>query len=175
MGRGIDILCGIRNALVVACWVAVVGFTLGFLVAALTRPSHGAEVRSRSGVTIKVAPSAQRAAQCVFDFVEARGIKIKYARGYGEGTVRGSYHPSGRAWDINQYARNRTKPHIPPSVSNAAADACGVVSGARWGWKDNGHWNVRSNDVVLSARKRAVERIFDKCTSCFAPQDPRFK
>jgi len=69
-------------------------------------------------------------------------VRIKYMRGYGKGTVRGSLHPSGNAIDINQTHRDRTSPAVPRHVANAAADRCGVVSGARWGYADNGHWNM---------------------------------
>lgn len=99
-------------------------------------------VRSSSGVVVRVAPSARAALQCVVDAVEAAGVRIKSMRGYGAGTVRASLHPSGRAIDINQTARNVTHPHVPRAVSNAAADKCGVISGARWGYADNGHWNL---------------------------------
>lgn len=99
-------------------------------------------VKSRSGIVIRVADSAREALQCVVNYVEAAGVKIKAMRGYGAGTVRGSLHPSGRAIDINQTARDVTRPHVPRSVANAAADNCGVISGARWGYADNGHWNL---------------------------------
>lgn len=101
-----------------------------------------ATVRARSGVTVRVAPAARAALQCVIDAVEAAGVRIKALRGYGRGTVRGSLHPGGLALDINQTARNVTHPPVPRSVSNAAADHCGVISGARWGYADNGHWNL---------------------------------
>lgn len=101
-----------------------------------------AEVRSRSGIRVSVAPSAQRALQCVIDHVERAGVRIAAMRGHGAGTVRGSLHPSGQALDINQTARDRTSPAVPRYVANAAADACGVVSGARWRHADNGHWNI---------------------------------
>lgn len=114
--------------------------------------AHGAEldangngaarVRSKSGVTVRVNPSARAALQCVVNYVENAGVKIKFMRGYGAGTVRGSMHPGGRALDINQTARDVTRPRVPRSVSNAAADNCGVISGARWGYADNGHWNL---------------------------------
>ena len=99
-------------------------------------------VRSIRGVAVRVAPSARAALQCVVDYVEARGVRITAMRGYGAGTVRASLHPSGRAIDINQTHRNVTRPIVPRSVSNAAADKCGVISGARWGYADNGHWNL---------------------------------
>ena len=99
-------------------------------------------VKSRSGVSVRVSPNAHTALQCVVDYVEAAGVRIKAMRGYGPGTVRASLHPSGRALDINQTDRDITIPHVPRLVSNAAADKCGVISGARWGYADNGHWNL---------------------------------
>lgn len=102
----------------------------------------GVIVRSQSGIVIRVSPTARAALQCVVDYVESAGVKIKSMRGYGPGTVKGSLHPGGRAIDINQTARNKTSPVVPRSVSNAAADACGVISGARWSYADNGHWNL---------------------------------
>lgn len=104
--------------------------------------SGNAVVRSSTGIVVRVAPSARAALQCVVDHVERAGVKVKSMRGYGRGSVAASVHPVGMALDINQTARNRTSPHVPPAVSNAAADKCGVISGARWAWKDNGHWNL---------------------------------
>ena len=104
--------------------------------------SGNSVVRSSKGVSIRVAPSARTALQCVVDYVEARGVRIKSMRGYGPGTVRASLHPSGRAIDINQTSRDVTRPVVPRAISNAAADKCGVISGARWGYADNGHWNL---------------------------------
>lgn len=99
-------------------------------------------VRSQSGVAVKVASDARAALQCIVDHVEAAGVRVKAMRGYGAGTVRGSLHPAGRALDINQTDRDVTWPPVPRRVSNAAADKCGVISGARWGYADNGHWNL---------------------------------
>lgn len=101
-----------------------------------------AVVASRSGVRVRVAPSARAALQCVVDHVEAAGVRIKFMRGYGPGTVKGSLHPGGRAIDINQLARNVTRPVVPVHVANAAGDVCGLISGARWGYQDTGHWNM---------------------------------
>lgn len=105
--------------------------------------ADAATVRSRSGITVHVSPAAAGALQCVVDHVERAGVRIKSMRGTGRGTVRSSLHPSGRALDINQTGRNRTRPHVPARIANAAADACGVISGARWRHADNGHWNLR--------------------------------
>lgn len=105
-------------------------------------------VKSRSGVAVRVAPSARVSLQCVVDYVEAAGVRIRAMRGYGEGTVRGSLHPSGRAIDINQTDRDVTSPVVPRAVANAAADHCKVISGTRWGYADNGHWNLAKRGRV---------------------------
>lgn len=122
----------------------------------LAIPAGGAEVRSRSGVRAHVAPSARKPLQCVIDFVEHRGIHIKAMRGYGAGTVSGSLHPSGRALDINQLARDVTRPLVSRKVANGAGAACGVISGGIWHDSDVGHWNLgrheRSRRVEAQAR-----------------------
>ena len=129
-------------------------------VVLVSAQARGDTVTSKSGVKVRVASSARAALQCVVDHVEAAGVKIKYMRGVGRGTVRGSRHPAGFALDINQTARDVTRPHVPRAVSNAAADKCGVVSGARWSYSDNGHWNLPGRTAepwprTLSARAHA--------------------
>lgn len=104
---------------------------------------NAATVKSRSGVSVRVHPSAAGPFQCVINHLESNGVRIKFMRGYGRGSVQGSRHPAGKGLDINQTARNVTRPHVPVHLANAAADKCGVVSGARWRWRDNGHWNLR--------------------------------
>lgn len=113
--------------------------------------SHAGTVRSRSGVSVNVAPSAVGPLQCVVDYVERAGVRIKVMRGTGSGSVKASLHPAGKALDINQTHRNRTSPHVPVRVANAAADKCGVISGARWRNADNGHWNLRDRGQNLYA------------------------
>lgn len=117
---------------------------IGALVVCLLAVSaEAASLKSKSGVRVKVHESAHQRLQCVIDFVESNGVKIRSMRGYGAGTVEASLHPSGWALDINQTHRDVTSPHVPYSVSNRAADKCGVVSGARWRDGDNGHWNLK--------------------------------
>lgn len=115
-------------------------------------------VIAKSGPRARVAPSAAKALQCVVDRIEASGVRIVSMRGYGPGTVTGSLHPSGRALDINQTGRGRFDgtPYIPRRVSNAAADKCGVISGARWADNDNGHWNLPGSVGRRRARLASV-------------------
>jgi hypothetical protein len=119
-----------------------IAFALAGVVTLVNFGARGDTVTSRSGVKVRVAASARAALQCVVDQVEAAGVRIKFMRGIGPGTVKGSMHPGGRAIDINQLSRNVTRPAVPRAVSNAAADRCGVISGARWSYADNGHWNL---------------------------------
>jgi len=119
-------------------------------------------VKSGSGVTARVALTAKEKLQCVVDYVESHGVHIVSLRGIGKATVSGSLHPSGRALDINQDGRNVTHPHVPRSVSNAAADHCGVISGARWRYADNGHFNLivgqaRGHHYRLARRNAAAD------------------
>lgn len=128
------------------------------VVVLLSSSAYATTVTSRSGIRVQVSNGAYPALQCVVDYVEHAGVRITSMRGTGRGTVRASLHPSGNALDINQYARNRTRPHVPTSVSNAAADACGVISGARWGYADNGHWNLGNSErqTRYAGRKHKV-------------------
>jgi hypothetical protein len=127
------------------------------LVTLIGSQARGDTVTSRSGKSVRVAPEARQALQCVVDYVEAAGVRITAMRGFGAGTVKGSQHPGGRAIDINQHRRDVTYPKVPRKVSNAAADHCKVISGARWSYADNGHWNLPGRTAepwprTLSAR-----------------------
>ena len=135
--------------------------------------ASAATVTSRSGVRVQVSNGAYPALQCVVDYVERAGVRITSMRGTGRGTVRGSLHPSGNALDINQYARNRTRPSVPAHISNAAADACGVISGARWGYADNGHWNLgngerQTRDASRRHKVRYAQRGVQHADASFA-------
>ncbi len=116
-------------------------------------------VKSSNGVAVRVAVSARDKLQCVIDYVEAHGVHIVSMRGIGKGTVGGSFHPSGQALDINQDHRNFTHPYVPHEVSTAAADHCGVVSGARWHSADNGHWNLNVAHVRIRHTHRLVRAL----------------
>ena len=117
-------------------------FVVFTLLVCLLGQADAATVHSKSGITVHVSPGARAALQCVVNYVEKAGVRIKAMRGYGAGTVAHSLHPSGQALDINQLGRGVTSPYVPGRVSNAAADKCGVVSGNRWANNDNGHWNL---------------------------------
>lgn len=112
-----------------------------FLLAAFCFTAEAATVRARSGATAQVAAGSAGKFQCLIDRLEGSGVSIKFMGGYrAHGSVRGSLHPSGRALDINQYARNVTRPHVPAGIGNAAASACGLIHGAVWRHADGGHF-----------------------------------
>lgn len=120
----------------------------------LTVSAQSAEIRSHSGLRASVASVAQHALQCVVDYVERAGIRIKSMRGFGPGTVSASLHPSGQALDINQYGRGLTRPAVSHAVANAAGRECGVVSGGTWHDDDVGHWNLAGQHRYSSRSKR---------------------
>lgn len=98
-------------------------------------------VRARSGALAKVASSAVGAFQCVIDALEHEGYPVKFMGGLSAGHMRNSLHHVGLALDINQYARNVTKPHMP-SNEISLAHSCGLTSGAEWRHGDSGHFQV---------------------------------
>jgi hypothetical protein len=105
-------------------------------------PAGGGLIRSISGATAHVATRAAHAFQCLVDRLEAAGYPIRFMGGWrAHGSVRGSLHPAGLALDVNQLARNRTRPAMP-SNEIALANSCGLVSGAQWHWADSGHFQL---------------------------------
>lgn len=116
--------------------------TVGILVSVLVIGTADAAEIGAGSVHIQVAPAAAGPLQCVLNGLVARGYPVRFARGFGHGSVRGSLHPAGMAMDVNQTSRNRTTPRMP-SDEIALASSCGVVSGAVWGGSpDSGHFQV---------------------------------
>lgn len=96
-------------------------------------------VRSVSGVAARVAASATQAFQCFVDALDRQGYPIRALGGWrAHGSVPGSLHPAGLAMDVNQVARNVTKPAMP-SNEIALANGCGLISGRQWRSADSGH------------------------------------
>lgn len=108
-------------------------------------------VRAKSGATAHVADGTTGAFQCLVGRLESQGYPVRFMRGFGRGTVRGSLHPSGHAIDINQTARGRTTPRMPGNEIALAA-SCGVLSGAVWRNNDSGHFQISDG----TARRRHV-------------------
>lgn len=99
-------------------------------------------VRSVSGATAHVAASATQAFQCLVDRLDAAGYPVRFMGGWrAHGSVPGSLHPAGLALDVNQLARNVTRPAMPSNEVSMAND-CGLISGRQWRWADSGHFQV---------------------------------
>jgi hypothetical protein len=80
--------------------------------------------------------------QCLVNRLDRQGYPIHFMGGWrARGSVRHSLHPAGLALDINQYRRNVTRPRMPRNEI-ALANACGLISGAQWGWADSGHFQL---------------------------------
>jgi hypothetical protein len=99
-------------------------------------------VRSVSGATAHVAASATQAFQCLVDRLDAAGYPVRFLGGWrAHGSVPGSLHPAGLALDVNQIARNVTRPAMP-SNEVSMANECGLISGRQWRWADSGHFQL---------------------------------
>jgi hypothetical protein len=99
-------------------------------------------VRALSGATAHVAASAAGSFQCIVDRLERQGYPIRFMGGWrARGSLRGSLHRAGLAIDINQTGRNRTIPRMP-SNEVEIANSCGAISGAQWGHRDSGHFQI---------------------------------
>jgi hypothetical protein len=120
-------------------------------------PAHAGIVKARSGATATVADRAVSTFQCIVDRLEGQGYPVRFLGGYRRhGSVRHSLHPMGLALDINQYARNRTRPRMP-SNEIAIANGCGAVSGAQWRHADSGHEQI--GGWTGSGHERRRDRI----------------
>lgn len=131
----------------IAVGIALCLFTIG--------AAQAGTIRSRSGATAQVSPSATGAFQCLVDKLDATGYQIKFMGGFRRhGSVAASKHPHGLALDINQYARNIVRPALPAGTTAMAA-GCGLFHGAIWRRADAGHFEVpRSGRLEVSARSR---------------------
>jgi len=120
--------------------------------------AKGAEVRF-SGGKVSVAPRAQASFQSLVSWMEGRGYRIKFARGYGHGTVRRSLHPGGMALDINQTSRNRVTQRYPEGTTEKAA-SLGIFHGSKWrGSPDYGHFQIGGWQGHSKTRTRIVHVV----------------
>jgi hypothetical protein len=114
----------------------------GVLLGAPAASARAGTVRARAGAIAHVADAAVAAFQCVIDRLEAEGYSVRFMGGYRKhGSVPHSLHPKGLALDINQLARNVTRPKMPANEI-AIANGCGAVSGAQWRHGDSGHFQI---------------------------------
>lgn len=96
--------------------------------------AHAGTIRSKSGVVAEVADRAASAFQCLANRLERRGIRsASWAVIGGTGPLGPACIPAGPALDINQLARNVTRPRMPHNEI-ALANACGPIFRAQWGW-----------------------------------------
>lgn len=121
----------------------------------LVAESAGAgNVNSQTGASATVAAGAAASFQCLVTGLDNIGYRIHFMGGWRRhGSVRGSLHPAGQALDINQFARNVTRPRMPAEATSIA-QSCGLIHGALWRNADTGHfqqggWGGR---LLLSAR-----------------------
>lgn len=136
-------------------------FSIGLCFLAV--PANAGNIHSHSGATAQVAQAAAGAFQCLVDGLDGIGYQIHFMGGWrAHGSVRGSLHPAGLALDINQYARNVTRPRMP-SAATGIASSCGLIHGAVWRNADTGHfqqggWSGRAL-VARHSRKAVAEAL----------------
>lgn len=135
----------VRRCVLLACFLRgymIRPFILAASICSLATSAHSATIRASSGATAKVADRAAGPFQCLINKLEEAGYRIQFMGGYRRhGSRRQSLHPAGLALDINQYARNVTRPRMPRSEI-AIANSCGVISGAQWASRDSGHFQL---------------------------------
>ena len=121
------------------------------MIAATGSPAVAATIGT-GRVSTTVAQGAAGPLQCVLTSLTSRGYPVRFIRGYGHGSVRGSLHPSGYALDVNQLRRGVTVPRMPADEVVLARD-CGAISGASWRNNDSGHFQVGGYDGNRSHRR----------------------
>ncbi|MBN9042254.1 MAG: M15 family metallopeptidase [Rhizobiales bacterium] len=133
-------------------------------ICTLAPSAHAATIRASSGATAKVADRAAGPFQCLVNKLEETGYRIHFMGGYRRhGSRRQSLHPAGLALDINQYARNVTRPRMPRSEIDIA-NSCGLISGAQWASGDSGHfqlggWSGNSRRYAKRQYRRTFARM----------------
>jgi len=121
------------------------------------RAMHGSgAVSAKSGAVAHVAAHAVAAFQCIIDKLEQQGYPVKFLGGFAHGGhIPGSLHYSGLALDVNQVARNVTRPAMP-SNEITLANSCGLISGAQWRWADSGHFQLGGWAGRTAVRRRGT-------------------
>ncbi|TXM98963.1 hypothetical protein FV242_27115 [Methylobacterium sp. WL64] len=114
-------------------------------------------VRSKSGRTFKVAAEFAANFQGFLDDYEKAGGVIGPNSGGINTRGNRSYHPNGRAIDINQVGRGVRAggKSLPLDVEDALAAKWGLRSGNSFSSNDNGHFEVHRAE----AARAAVERL----------------
>jgi hypothetical protein len=115
-------------------------------------------VRASNGSGAYVHPSAVKTFQCILKGFENISAPVAWVGGYGCRPRRTSNHPRGLAIDINQYARDRTRPAVPRRPGVQIARNCNATSGAVWRNPDNGHFEIRSASRSQQRSKRKYKK-----------------
>ena len=110
------------------------------------------QASNRNGAYVH--PSAVNTFKCILNGFENIRVPIAWIGGYGCRPLRTSNHPRGLAIDINQYARDKTKPVVPRQPGVQIANRCNATSGAVWRNPDNGHFEIRSASRSQQKSKR---------------------
>lgn len=134
-------------------WILAGAFTL---LAGSAGSANAGNVHAQSGATATVAGDAVGAFQCLISGLDNIGYRIHFMGGWRKhGSVRGSLHPAGLALDINQFARNVTRPRMPEAATGIA-NSCGLIHGASWRHADAGHFQKGGwgGNLMLSAARR---------------------
>jgi hypothetical protein len=113
-------------------------------------------VTTKSGAKFRVAaPFAENFRGFLNDF-EAAGGQVD-PRTSGGLNTRGnpSYHPIGRAIDVNQLSRDRILSGLPGGIAQEQelAHKWGLRAGSEFGRPDRGHYEVNSRERALAALK----------------------
>jgi hypothetical protein len=111
--------------------------------------------QASNGVGAYAHPSSVSTFQCILQGFENIGMRIAWVGGYGCRPLRTSNHPRGLAMDVNQYARDRTRPVVPRQPGVDIARKCNATSGAVWRHPDNGHFELRSASRSQQRARRA--------------------
>lgn len=110
------------------------------------RVLHPGLVRSKFGASARVAHMHTAKFQCLVDWLDDQGFRIKSMGGIAKRPFAGSLHPIGAALDIDQASRNRLfHGKRYPAGTNEAAANCGLMHGDRTVWPnhpDYGHFQV---------------------------------
>lgn len=133
------------------------------------RVVHPGLVRSKTGATARVAHRHTAKFQCLVDWLDDNGFRIKSMGGIAKRPFAGSLHPIGAALDIDQVRRN----HLfhgkrYPEGTNEAASRCGLMHGDRTVWRnhpDYGHFQVAGITRSRFARRQQQEPTTTASTS----------
>lgn len=114
----------------------------------LSTVAEATMVKSQYGASARVHPSAQPKFQCLVNKIDASGYRIKFMTGYTINRPGYSWHPHGKALDIDQHRRNvagvKGRIYVPlPRASTSWAIQCGLFAGANWRRNpDFGHFQL---------------------------------